>query len=352
MRFAVLGDTHLTSGAQERFSALEWTLEEIRKEGIKKVFIAGDFCHNAPFPYPEITALFKSFPELEVYILLGNHDRTGGVLSGEFISLDWVKVVDRPMLIDSTLPILLLPYQEERSLSEDLYRAIKEYSLRPDNYILISHADLMYGDVFYEDKGYFPVTPSELRQAGPRLTLLGHIHAPIDFPELKAHYCGSLYPISSNEWGLRRYGIFDEYGNLDWRTVKWGRFYWQERLLLLDKESWREKVKETIAVLEERFSVRSDWRSAIALSLNTFALFALSEDDLYRAFSDEGIEVDKMEIIRIDLGGAWSGLVDEFVRVVDDLCKGERDDIKWGMWRDEIVERGLVRFTEVLARLR
>ena len=351
MRFAVLADTHLASGQKDRFSALSWVLEDVRKQGIEKVFIAGDFCHSAPFPYSEVTDLFQRFADVEVYILLGNHDQDGGVLSEEFIGLDWVRVIDSPLLVDAQLPILLLPYQEDRFLPDVLCKKIREFSLRPEGFILISHADLMYGDVFYEDKGYFPITPSDLKRAGPKLTLLGHIHSPLDFPELNAYYCGSLCPISSNEWGLRRYGIFDDRGGLEWVVVKTGIFYWRESLFLLNREEIDRKVRDLVSSLGNRFSQREDWPSALKLSLRVVSVFALQEAEIREAFLDAGIDVDSVEIFRIDLRGSWAGLVEDFVHTVESLCEQENDDVHWGRWKDDIIEQGLIRFSEVVVRI-
>ncbi len=351
MRFAVLADTHLATGQKERFEVLDWTLNDIFAQGIRVVFVAGDFCDNAPFPYDEIVSLFKRYPELNVYILLGNHDKTGGVFSEDFVGLDWVKVIDSPYLLRADIPILLLPYQEDLSLSEVLYREMKKHALQPSGFILISHGDLMYGDVFYEDKGYFPITLTDLRMAKPRLTLLGHIHVPLDFPEIRTYYCGSLCATSSNEFGLRRYGIFDDKGSVEWRVVKVGRFYWRERLFLPEKEELSERVADLIKALEMKFSFFPCWRSAINLSLRVVSLCPVKEEEVKEVFASEGIALNDLDILRVDTGG-WLKLIGDFVKEVENLCAGEKDEIHWAKWRDEIVERGLIRFCEVVARIK
>ena len=74
MKIAITADCHLNPNYLERRDILKKIFEEINSRKIDKLFILGDLFDRAQQNYSEFDALLKEFPNIEVYLIPGNHD--------------------------------------------------------------------------------------------------------------------------------------------------------------------------------------------------------------------------------------------------------------------------------------
>ena len=318
--------------------------------------VAGDFCDSAPFPYEGIREVLGEFPDLHIWILIGNHDLKGGVLSDRFIGLEQVRVVDRPMLLPGwEVPILLLPYRPQVSMSQALYEAKRSLGVSSD-YLLISHGEVLYTGDYYDDEGYFPITPAEVRALGPRLSLLGHIHSGPEYPDLNLFYCGSLFPLTTNELGPRRYGVVEPVsGAIEWVTVQEGPLYWRDQALLLGMDRLEETLERLWAGMERVFSSRRDWKGDLHLRVGLECISAdeaVVRERAERFFAEKGISKVEVSAVAVDIPERVAPLVSAFVEEVERLCGEENDAVPWGRYKEDIILRGMMDLRDALARLR
>ncbi len=318
--------------------------------------VAGDFCDSAPFPYEGIREVLGEFPDLHIWILIGNHDLKGGVLSDRFIGLEQVRVVDRPMLLPGwEVPILLLPYRPQVSMSQALYEAKRSLGVSSD-YLLISHGEVLYTGDYYDDEGYFPITPAEVRALGPRLSVLGHIHSGPEYPDLNLFYCGSLFPLTTNELGPRRYGVVEPVsGAIEWVTVQEGPLYWRDQALLLGMDRLEETLERLWAGMERVFSSRRDWKGDLRLRVGLECISAdeaVVRERAERFFAEKGISKVEVSAVAVDIPERVAPLVSAFVEEVERLCGEENDAVPWGRYKEDIILRGMMDLRDALARLR
>ncbi len=355
MQIAVLADTHLADQNQRRFAVLEFVLSDIKQRGVNLVVINGDFCEQAPFPYEKIRQILSRFGDIKFYIIIGNHDLKYGRLSDKYIALDNVIVVDKACLLPEDPKVLLLPYQEQVSMGERLFEAVKTFSLKEKGWVLLSHGDLIYGNLYYQDEGYFPITVADLRLFSPALTVLGHIHAPVDYPELNLYYCGSLSPLNSSEIGVRRYAILDlDNFSIEWIAVNFGELFWKTELFIYNSEKIYNLLEALYRNLEDVFSQRSYWIRDLTLDLTVFSVD--SNDGLLSIikqwFSQKGLSKVEISFVPLDLPTQYSSLIESFVEKVDEVCQQESDFFPWSRYKDKIICEGLNLFRERISRLR
>lgn len=318
--------------------------------------VAGDFCDSAPFPYEGIRQLLGEFPDVRIWILIGNHDLKGGVLSDRFIGLEHVRVVDSPTLLPGwEVPVLLLPYRPQVSMSQALYEAKRSLGIDSD-YLLISHGEVLYTGDYYDDEGYFPITPAEVRALGPRLSILGHIHSGPEYPDLNLFYCGSLFPLTSNELGPRRYGVVEPVsGAIEWVPVQVGPLYWRDRALVLGMDRLEEALKRLWGDTEKVFSSRRGWVRDLHLQVVLECVSAdeaVVREEAERFFAEKGISDVEISAVAVDIPERVAPLVSAFLEEVDRLCGEENDAVHWGAYKGEIVLRGMMDLRDTLARLR
>ncbi len=353
-QIALISDVHLQEDAYDRFSALRWILEQAVAKGVRYLIIAGDFCEESPFPYRQIRGLFLEFPSIYVYILLGNHDYKGAKFSGDFIGLKHIEVIDAPRLIQfENVPFLLLPYQEGKTMSEELFYCVRKWDLKSEEFVLISHGDLLYGDVYYEDEGYFPILVADLKRISPVLSILGHIHSGPHYPDINTYYCGSIYPMNESELGLRYYGLLELASlNLRWIPIDYGPIYWQEKVWLFDEITAEREISKLVEKLGDLFSLRSNWRENLHLKLDVYCLGKVDLSYLEKLLLNMGISsftlspvvvLERIEDIDI--------LIGDFISEVESLCASENDIINWGKWKDDIIFSGMKMLQQILRKV-
>ncbi len=357
MRFAVLADTHLSKDAPERLEVFAWVLSDAVSKGIETVVVAGDFCEGAPFPYEEIRQVCGGFEGLDIYVLLGNHDMIGDVFSDRYVGLENFISIDRPIFLPGTDNTLLLPYQEGISMGQALFSVDKEFAISKRDWLLISHGDFLYGGIYYDDAGYFPITPLDLSIFRPSRVILGHIHSAPSYDDLGLLYCGSAYPVSSNETGLRRYAIVDSQDfSVEWRVIGKGPIYWSQELAIYDNDELEGALSRMWADLEATLAARPDWVSALHLSLRLNLYLGQLDTSLIidNFFRDKPVASLDLDVVPVALPERYAGLVDMFRQEVDLLCSEGAGlcgldclDIK-----DKVLRTGLELFSERVLRRR
>ncbi len=179
MKIALTADVHLTSIDKhpERFNALEDILDQLLKEGITKLVVAGDLFDEALPNYKEFDAICnkKKFNKLQIHCILGNHDPD---LSNKQIVSDIVTIYQKTQIFQPDLsghPFLMVPYQEGKSMGE----AIEDFAaeLPPRGWILIGHGNYSGGlkdPNAYETSVYMPLSTRDIDRYKPREVFLGH----------------------------------------------------------------------------------------------------------------------------------------------------------------------------------
>ncbi len=357
MRFAVLADTHLSKDAPERLEVFAWILSDASSQGIRTVVVAGDFCEGAPFPYEDIRRICGDFEDLNIYVVLGNHDMIGDIFSDRYVGLKNLVSINVPTFLPDTDNVLLLPYHENVSMGQVLFSIDRELGLSRKDWILISHGDLLYGEVYYDDAGYFPITPLDLSLFRPTRVILGHIHSGPAYDDLGVVYCGSAYPISKNETGLRRYAVVDSQSlSIEWRVIERGPLYWKEELSIYDSDELEDMLSRMWRGLEASLSTRPDWISALHLDLklNIYVSQADTISIIDNFFQDKPVASLSLDVIPVALPERYAGLVDMFRQEVDMLCNEGIGlcgvnclDIK-----DELLRTGLDLFSERVLKRR
>lgn len=214
MRFAFIADIHLSKYGQDkiedetnlpdRLNSIKSCLYEVadycKETGVENIIIGGDVLHGKSVIYAiaqDILIQFlEDFPEIQFYIIDGNHDLSGkgeDVVSAlrplrtvgphvKWISFKEVFKLDEPDMI-------FVPY------SYNISKNVKKYSSR----ILVSHFGLNEAMV---NSGMSMVSDLSIKDLIGRyqLVLLGHYHKPQDYvsEQFKLYYSGSLIQL---DWG-------------------------------------------------------------------------------------------------------------------------------------------------------
>jgi len=272
MKVAIASDLHISKENKGPLNVLSYILEQCEKLSIEKLVIAGDLCDRPPFPYKEIKQCIEAFDGVQVYIVLGNHDISGGeAFSGERLNCATAQVVDTPRLLDS-LPVLLLPYKEGKSASQELANLLFGISLKRNNWALISHCDFIASGASLVKEGYFPISQADIIEFGPAKVVLGHIHQPPYLNEY-VHYCGSAFALSKDETGPRKFFALDTNDfSLDIHTIQTGPLYWREEVFLFPiaqhQYDIRTQLQDVARLIWEAFSKRDNFQNDLSLYID------------------------------------------------------------------------------------
>lgn len=208
MLFAITADVHLSSSHPERMKHFKAMVESIHEQGINQVIIAGDLFDKDYNGYNEFDNLAKEYvtKELVFHIVPGNHDIA---IKKELFNAGNITVYTKPTLKEiGDRQFLFLPYTNNKSMGEVIEEAELKDELVSKQWVLISHGDFgVYSrETNGNEDGYFPLSVLDIQKYQPHKVILGHIHKPLDEP---IYYPGSPYPVDKNEFGQRRYLVFD-----------------------------------------------------------------------------------------------------------------------------------------------
>lgn len=212
MQIAITSDLHLRSQSEtpHRFKALQNILDQMIGGEITELLIAGDLFDKDASNYSDFEKLISDdkYKDIQLRIIRGNHDLR--LRDNAFVS-DNIDVIDSAGIFyfgDSSIPFLMIPYQEEVSMGEVIAEFVND--LPKDNWILVGHGDYLESvrdPESYEKGIYMPLSRKDVSQFSPLQAFLGHIHKPSEIG--KVIYMGSPNPIQINETGARRFIIFD-----------------------------------------------------------------------------------------------------------------------------------------------
>ena len=238
MQIAITGDVHLNEKNVERLKNLERIFEDLRKQNIKNLIIAGDLFDKGYNGNNTFDTLSKKFPDITIRLLPGNHDPD---LKKEQFAAKNITVYSKPVFETiGNFEFLFLPYSQGKSMEEVLIESQPGANLTAKKWILVSHGN--YGPYNRKDsggeKGYFPISDKFIRKYRPFRVILGHVHKPSDIG--RVHYPGSPFPKDKNETGQRRYLVLDsEDGSVEPHYLDFTPFYlqWDVFVIPTDNES-------------------------------------------------------------------------------------------------------------------
>ncbi len=250
MKVAITADLHLSAEDKhpERWKTFQTFCQEVAASGIQFVIIAGD-CFDADSPnYAafEKVVTSKGNQSIQFIIIPGNHDAR---LSQSMFTASNIRVIENPEIerLDLiSMPILFLPYMPDKSMGE----MIAQYhgDLAHGQWILIGHGDWIEGmrePNPLEPGVYMPLTRVDVESYRPLMTVLGHIHKPLDMGSV--HYPGSPCPMDINETGKRRYFVLDaETGHLESHHLSAEKLYFNESFVIYPVQNESEWLKKEI----------------------------------------------------------------------------------------------------------
>lgn len=250
MKVAITADLHLSAEDKhpERWKTFQIFCQDVAKSGIQFVIIAGD-CFDTDSPnytaFDKVVSS-KSFQSIQFILIPGNHDAR---LSQTMFTASNIRVVETPEMerLDLiSMPILFLPYLPDKSMGEVI--ADSSGDLQPGQWILIGHGDWIEGmrePNPLEPGVYMPLTRVDIESYRPLITVLGHIHKPLDMGTV--HYPGSPCPMDINETGKRRYFILDaETGHLESHSVASEKLYFNESFVIYPIANETDWIKKQI----------------------------------------------------------------------------------------------------------
>jgi len=291
MKFALSADWHfagytqdkLIGGLPERLTVLKGCIESMlthcKEHGIDRVIVAGDILHGKSIIYAlaqsVLIDLFNAYPDIEFFLLDGNHDLSG---KGE----DAVSALRGLVACDNVI-LIVKDYWEHAGVafvpySYNMVDIIKQNSCK----FLISHFGLNEAIL---NSGVSIVSKMGLRDLVGKYeyVLLGHYHLPQEMiaNEIKVYYAGS--PIQ----------------------LDWGEKHEEKRFLIVDTETETIESVPTVGYKQHHeFKITNENRDEII--------------DKAKKFQAIGHEV---RIFRDDLGVDIEHIAEEFL-IID---KAEKD---------------------------
>ena len=240
MPIALTADVHLKptyEEAPERYDALVDILNQVQEQGISELILAGD-TYDKDITNPALLdELLKRYPDIQVYMIPGNHDPS---IRSEGFTADNLTLVTEPtwqQLGEQATPFLLIPYRGSQSMGAALAEVEQDQGFPADGapWYLVGHGDHLTGSKPpnpYEPGIYMPLTGHDLGQYQPSRALLGHIH--IRNSAQQVHYPGSPCGLDITETGRRYFTLLSpESNNLAAQPISTVVIYLNERLVML-----------------------------------------------------------------------------------------------------------------------
>lgn len=257
MQVAITADCHLHPSFSERKETLVSLFEKLNKLKINYLIIAGDLYDKEINDYSDFDEILKAFPNINVYLIPGNHDPDLDIKSFTASNLKIINSQsDEKVTSIGNLNFLFIPYMPEKSSMDEVLEEYFFNNEKIENLVLVSHGDYLtkrYEFNPYEEGFYFPLTAHVVEKYGFLKVFLGHIHKPTEYG--KIYYPGSPCPIDSSETGKRSFIIFDT-TTLQVRRefIETPYMFFTESLIIYPFEDEIEYVK---SALEERIN---SWR--------------------------------------------------------------------------------------------
>jgi exonuclease SbcD len=331
MKIAITADLHLTSidDHPERYSALGNILDQMIKEQVHHIIIAGDLFDTSLKNFSDFEALckLKKYKAIRFSIIPGNHDPA---LSPASIAAENVRIFDRPTILDVSpegLCFFMVPYAEETSMG-DCLEAVAE-TLKERTWMLVGHGDWSEGlrqPNPYEPGVYMPITNADIRRYQPRRVFLGHIHTPMDRD--RVHYAGSPCGLDITECGKRRFLIYDtDQDEVEEREVDTEVIYFDESFVMLPVEDEKAYITDLIQERIRSWGITESDKSKVRVRVNLRG-YCGNRRELSRAVDEAFMGYAYYKDGAPDLSGV-SISVHEDLRVLSQEVKARVQDLDW-----------------------
>ena len=274
MKIAITADLHLTTRQEspERYQALENILEQMIKDRIDTLIIAGDLFHETSRNYSEFEKLCKStrYKHIQFHVIPGNHD--AGIENALFAAEN-LTVYSEPEVhaFDlMSIPFLFIPYKKGKTMGEIVASFSPEFD--DNRWVLIGHGDWIEGmrEVNPLEPGfYMPLSRTDLEAFKPVRVVLGHIHKPMD--RSIVHHPGSPCPLDINETGRRRFLIADtENGSIRSQSVDSPRLYFNESFIILPVQDESAYLRAQVESRIENWRLTDKERSIARIRIKVY----------------------------------------------------------------------------------
>jgi DNA repair exonuclease SbcCD nuclease subunit len=261
MKIAITADVHLKTetSSPERFNALRDVMNQVVKENIDTVIIAGDLFDMESRNYSLFDSICKDkkYSGLNFHIIPGNHDQ---LVSNKYFTADNITVYTEPKLVfleEGGPGFFFIPYVAGGSIGEVL---AKDRSSLSGRWLLVGHGDYLSGTKnpnSYESGMYMPLGRSDIEYYNPARVILGHIHKKMQSG--KVCYPGSPCGMDINETGKRSFMVLDT-NDLSFteKTVNTDYIYFSESLLAVPVADEFEYIKKKIASMIESWDLKAE----------------------------------------------------------------------------------------------
>jgi len=304
MRIAITADNHLTDKKKhpERWKTLENILNDITQKDINKIIICGDLFNDDYHNYSEFDKLTDKYNNIDFLIIPGNHDPN---ISEKAITGSNVTIYTEPEVIsinDSVYSFFFLPYKGEITMGEQLISYQDE--LKPNDWVLISHgdwADSIRTPNSVEPYVYMPLSRKDITDNRPTLTILGHIHKPLDDLSYNVHYVGSPCGLDITETGKRRYLILDaEKLHIDSAPADSEVIYFDESVVVYPMVNEEESLEKQIDKIKNRWDLKHEEikKARIRIQVKGYSVDKRRLKEIFECgfseflfWNDEGVDV-------------------------------------------------------------
>ncbi len=310
MKIAITADIHLKTNKEypERFNALKNILDQILKEGIDKLIIAGDLFDIESQNYSLFDEICnqEKYGRINFYLIPGNHDPS---ISPKYFTADNIKIFDKPAFYtfdDSGYNFFFIPFHTGKSMGEIIAKHKHELT---GQWILIGHGDYLAGiknPNTYEKGVYMPLGRTDIEYYKPLLVVLGHIHKKMEAG--KVYYPGSPCSMDINETGRRSFIVLDLNDlSISARIVDTDYIYLNQQLIVMPAANEFEDIRNRLQNLisEWNLSREETRRARIRLKLKGYTsdkkrLINILKESLkdYSFYNDE--EPDLSEVLLFD----------------------------------------------------
>jgi len=307
MKIAITSDLHLTTREKhcERFLVLDSILQQMVKESIKTLILAGDVFDADSRNYAEFDGVCQKVRSAGIQFLIipGNHD--SGLKQSSFTS-DNVAVFEKAEIHSLDLiamPFLFVPYLKDKNLGDIIADFSEE--LRENQWILIGHGEWTEGlreRNPLEPGVYMPLSRADLDRFRPAQVVLGHIHKPLDRNPVWVP--GSPCPLDINETGRRRFLVLDaEKASIESRAIETGPIYFQASLVVLPIENELAALQNQIQKSIKSWSLTPDEmeRARIRVTVRGYTANKKGLSDAlheafqrFRFYQDEGPDLSQV----------------------------------------------------------
>lgn len=221
MKFIHIADVHLGAvpdlgfswskqREKEIWNSFSRVIEQVKKEKIELLLVAGDLFHGQPLirECKELNFMLEQIPDTAVVLIAGNHDHIKP--DSAYLKFPWAKNVIglwgskcQSCYIESCNTYVYGFSYHEREVLQPVYNQVfpkDRVNLRTERpnarHILLAHGG---------DEKHVPIRFSSLASTDFDYIALGHIHQPQILSANKMAYAGSLEPLDKNHIGPRGY---------------------------------------------------------------------------------------------------------------------------------------------------